>query len=713
MSSDASTPALSSLQSISAVEFARRLNDLRNERDKRYAFFLGSGCSVSPGIKTAGGLVTDEWLPRLHRLRAPEERDRATWATREFGYDPENAAASYGKLMDLLFLNSEERQREIERLCDGTFPAFGYSVLAELMAQTQEKGTFNVVLTTNFDDLIADALYLFTSVRPLVIHHEALAGYIRPTRTRPLIIKLHGDNHLTPYNTPDETAALLPKTNKQVSNLLHDRGLILLGYSGNDESVAKMLEALPDEALPLSIYWVSKEEPSCRLETWLRKRKAVWVASSDFDAFMLLIHAELSLSHPAPDRFKEVFDQRMETYERLTADIKDAPTNTPEEAALKTAVEKVDQSFNEWRPLVLAANRLRKTNPQAAEALYRSAIDQFGEVVVTLHDYALFLDQQQRSTEAESFYLRALKISPKHVTTLMNYALFLSEQQKPKEAELSFLQALEVDPKQTDNLIQFAAFLDKQQRPVEAELIFLRALEAEPDRVNVLGSYAYFLRRQKRLAEAESFFLRTLEADSKNIVTFNNYALFLSEQQRPAEAESFFLRALETDPNHTNTLGNYANFLSKQQRPAEAESFYLRTIEADPKHVNALANYAQYLFTNGRLLEGLSRLDEAEILITNKTPIDLQLEVAFYKLSHRPPLGSATALATIKRLLLAGGQSKGWDLSSNVALAQQAEHPYAEWLPKLAAVITEGQTLDTLAEWPEWQQATDQPVNHI
>ena len=94
-------------------------------------------------------------------------------------------------------------KREIERLCDGRFPAFGYAVLASLMAM--DGGRFNIVLTTNFDDLVADALYLFTAARPLVIHHESLANFIRPTRTRPLVVKLHGDHRLSPQNTFEET----------------------------------------------------------------------------------------------------------------------------------------------------------------------------------------------------------------------------------------------------------------------------------------------------------------------------------------------------------------------------------------------------------------------------------------------------------------------------------------------------------------------------
>jgi protein O-mannosyl-transferase len=64
---------------------------------------------------------------------------------------------AYGEVIDQLFFQPEERQREIEALCDGSFPAFGYAVLSGMM--TLDGGRCNVALTTNFDDLIADALF--------------------------------------------------------------------------------------------------------------------------------------------------------------------------------------------------------------------------------------------------------------------------------------------------------------------------------------------------------------------------------------------------------------------------------------------------------------------------------------------------------------------------------------------------------------------------
>jgi len=66
-------------------------------------------------------------------------------------YDQTNPARSYGKIINRLFLTHEDRQQEIEALCDGRTPSFCYAVLAQLIAQSG--GRFNMVLTTNFGAL--------------------------------------------------------------------------------------------------------------------------------------------------------------------------------------------------------------------------------------------------------------------------------------------------------------------------------------------------------------------------------------------------------------------------------------------------------------------------------------------------------------------------------------------------------------------------------
>lgn len=130
-----------------------------------------------------------------------------------------------------------------------------------------------MVLTTNFDDLVADAMFLYAESRPLIIHHAALAEYIRPTRSRPMVAKVHGDARLAPRNTALETEEIEQAMRKQVKKLLDDRGLLFFGYAGADDSVFNMLAELPPSALDLGVYWINEKLPAKpEFREWLEKR---------------------------------------------------------------------------------------------------------------------------------------------------------------------------------------------------------------------------------------------------------------------------------------------------------------------------------------------------------------------------------------------------------------------------------------------------------
>ncbi|MCH7843169.1 MAG: tetratricopeptide repeat protein [Chloroflexi bacterium] len=493
-----------------------------------------------------------------------------TWAKEEFpGYESGNAADYYGDVMQALFLNAEQRQLEIERQCEGKFPGFGYATLANLVAL--EGGRFNVVLTTNFDDLIADALYLYTEARPLVILHESLATYIRPTRTRPLVVKLHGDNRLSPQNTVSETEELLAGIGAQVRNLLNDRGLIFVGYGGNDKGIERMLRCLPPEALPLGIYWVSGTEPQGEIRDWLESREAVWVEKGDFDELMLLVRDVFSLRHPDQRRFERVFEQYMDTYKTLSAKVESLPDTDPDASALKQAVVRTDQSFPDWWAVGLAASRFEESDPDQADNIYREGVTQF-----------------------------------------------------PGSAEL-------------------------------------------------MGNYAAFLENVR-----------------------NDYD----------GAEERYRRALEIEPNDADHLGNYANFLRYVRDDYDgAEDLYRRSLEIVPDDAVTLANFAGFLLAQGRDFEGLPILEKIVLRGTDHNPYGIQAERWFYAFAHQTTNERAEALRELKQFLIAGGRSPEWDLAPNIVQARKDGHPDVSWLEKLAAVISDGADIETLGDWPDWQNA--------
>jgi Tfp pilus assembly protein PilF len=588
------------LRKVPADEFARRLRQITKTHDKRFAFFLGAGCSVSSGIPAAGSLVKDNWLPRLRDLCAPARRDLEQWAKETLpNYDAENPAASYGDVMDRLFLIVEERQREIESLCDGRFPGFGYACLAQLMEI--DGGRFNVALTTNFDDLIPDALYLFTESRPLVIPHESLASFIRPTRTRPLVVKLHGDHRLSPQNTRQETDVLKEEIEKQVRTILHDRGLILVGYGGNDQGISKMFSGLPREALPLGVFWVGGKEPDCAIRPWLEEREAFWVEKSDFDELMLLIRDVFELAHPNRRRLDDIFEKYRSTYETLSGRILSLSDTALDAKPLKVAVERADVSLPEWLQFLLRARRIQNTNPDKAGDIYLAAVNQFPDSASSLGAYATFLTEIRKEHDrAEEFYRRAIEAEPKHANNLGSYAVFLCETRKEHDrAEEFYRRAIDADPKNATNLGNYAIFLTKIRKDYDrAEEFYHRAIDADPKHANNLGAYALFLTDiRKDHDRAEEFFRRAIDVNPKHANNLGNYAFFLGMIRKDFNgAEEFYRRAIDADPKHANNLGNYALFLTDIRKDYDrAEEFYRRAIEADPKHATNLANYATFL----------------------------------------------------------------------------------------------------------------------
>ncbi|MCH8045834.1 MAG: tetratricopeptide repeat protein [Planctomycetes bacterium] len=766
------------IRRITAEEFAKRLKVIaENEPEKRFAFLLGAGCSVSSGIPAAGRLVRDEkaksdWLRRLRDVREPSVSDAGLdeWARKELSHwDPDDPGASYGELIERLFLYPGDRQEEIHRLCAGEHikRQLGYVVLSGLL--TQYDSQFNIVLTTNFDDLLSDALSYFRQTRPLVIAHDSLAPFIRSTAKHPLIIKLHGDHQLAPRNTATETDALDHRIAERVATVLHDRGLIVLGYGGNDESIIAMLEQLPEEALPYGVFWVSGSEPRGVFRAWLEDRNAVWVEHRDFDTLMMLLEDELSVDPPDKALFEKVFQNIAESRQSLANRVADED---------KAAVG--EPRTPDWWLFDLAAQGVKVTDPEGADAIYRRGIETLPASYELLGNYANFLwYERKQPDQAEEFYERALVGDPKNATILGNYAYFFHERKQPIQAEEFYKRSLACNPKEATALGNYANFLWKERKqpdqagefykraieadpeyaqalgnyaafcwrvrkqPDQAEEFFKRAIEADPKLVSTLGNYANFLwnerkqpdqakefykraidadpkdtialvnyalflrRERKRPDEAEELYKRAIDADPKDATALSNYAIFLGEERKqPDQAEKFYKRAIDADPKDANLLGGYANFLWRERnQPGQVEEFYIRAIDADPQNANNLGNYAMCLLAAGRRKEGLEKLNEATELHASEPARDLSVELGFYWYAQGPAKERSKWLARLKKLLKDGVRSPGWDLTPIVERATKDRHPAKSWLGKLAAVIGDEAKLDTLKKWKAWKDA--------
>ncbi len=424
------------MKEIGIQEFVRRIKASMDNQDCRFAFFLGSGCSVSSGVPAAGSLVKI-WLPRLKKVKTGDDGNLPEWVKEYLpGYTGGNAAQFYGKVIEELFFHPEERQKEIEKLTEGKDPGFGYAVLAYMMTHEHSGRHCNIVLTTNFDDMVTDALYLYTNKKPLVISHESLINFVRISRTRPLVLKLHGDARLAPLNTEMETTALDNAVKKVLTNLLSEMGLIFLGYGGNDKSIADILGELPKNALPWGIYWIHEHIPDNNMKDWLNDRNAIWVKHKDFDEAMLLFWQEFNLGEPDWKRFDQLSKKYSETFSSLSEKI-DSKPESKEKALLEDALQKVIRESKVWWAIYIEASKYKKTDPNKADLIYSEGLKKYLDNANLTGSYALFLKNIRKEYDrAEELFKKALELDPNDADVTGNYAGFSLALGKKEGVEL-------------------------------------------------------------------------------------------------------------------------------------------------------------------------------------------------------------------------------------------------------------------------------------
>ncbi len=262
-----------------------------------FALLLGSGASASSGVKTAEEMVID-WRVELYQ-RAGITQPFSEWVVHQ---DWHEASDEYGKLFERMHDLPNQRRTKVEYLVKNAEPSWGYVYLANLL----DNNLFNVVLTTNFDDLLTEACYRFTnSVRPLVAAHDSTIRMLRVTSTRPKVVKLHGDFLYDNIKTiPSETGTLETNTRDKLHQFAREYGLIVIGYSGRDLSVMKSLETLLEDetTFPNGIYWcvldLSKELPSS-LRRIADDSRVYFVEVEGFDEILAEFHSIAKLDLPA------------------------------------------------------------------------------------------------------------------------------------------------------------------------------------------------------------------------------------------------------------------------------------------------------------------------------------------------------------------------------------------------------------------------------
>jgi len=622
-----------------------------------FCFILGAGASISSGIPTGAGLAK-EWLNRLHIEAYGQKPKLEEWATEENlgikGFKYSDLGSFYSQLYEKRFADDPVGGFAfLEQAMAGKRPSVGYAILAYFLAKTQHK----VVITTNFDNLVADAVSIYTDTFPLVLGDPSLARYASVDVMRPMIAKIHGALGFAMRNSSDETGRLASEWEEPLKEIFAKYTPIVIGYDGNDGGLMGLLQAMPEGSIK-TIFWCKRwDQPTARglcdatkpkICDLLHKHKGCIVPILGFDEMMVVLQNKFKASDwdvrgsltQKLKKFVADYDNQMgEIYNKIekekTSTESEMQSSDLEKSLIATAQkqkvvpwwewqrrvdqapdsatkqklfeEALKQSPDDSKLLTNFAIFLEKTGRiKESESYYKKAVEADPKCAVALGNYAILLERKGNNEEAESYYKKAFEADPKYALALNNYAILLERKGDTEEAEIYYKKAIEADPKYAVALNSYAVFLGRKGNTEEAEIYYKKAIEADPKYATALSNYGVLLERKGNTEEAEIYHKRAVEADPKDALALNNYAILLERKGDTEEAENYYKRAIEADPKCALALNNYGLLLKRKGNTEEAEIYYKKAIEADPKYARALHSYAI-------LLEGKGNTEEAEI----------------------------------------------------------------------------------------------------
>jgi len=467
--------------------------------DHKYVWVLGAGASHASGIPLGSQLV-DEWLKEIYLRENHEGTSLKDWATDNRlgikGFEFEQRASFYPRIYERRFREyPDEGYAYLESVMAGRDPSPGYSILASALASAPPR--HNVVVTTNFDNLVADALSIYTDTFPFVAGHESLTSFVRVSMRRPLICKIHRDLLLAPQNDSRSLKRLHDAWGMALRALFQHYTPLFMGYGGNDDTLMDLLESLQSSDIKGEMIWCyhDKARPSERIVDVVTNLNGILVPVPDFDLLMILLGERMQinlLDEEIGRRASKRTQRYRDRIQRL-----DTVTHPKVARALAATFERSGGWWAWHQKAQLERDPLRR------DAVYKQGMQycpKDGEIYAM---YARDLSKRRDRGRAEELYRRALSVDPVNAPVMTNFAVFLmGDSAQWEESEKMIRRALEYDDDKSNRICILADILTLRRKFDEAEAYYKELIDCDEPLPNALGNYACFLLAQGRLEEA-------------------------------------------------------------------------------------------------------------------------------------------------------------------------------------------------------------------
>ena len=603
--------ALDERRTLSLNVFLNTLEEgCKNER--RYCFILGAGASKTSGIPT-GEELAKQWHGEILEQCSKEEIKELKKRLGVRSTKPSSRA--YFDLYAMRFFpDYQNGSAFLERTLERAQPSLGYYPLAALLANTRN----NLVITTNFDSLVEDALFIYTDKRPIVISHELLAQYINFNTSRPIIAKLHRGLFFDPLNRAEQVNGL----SKQWKDILREAFKrytpVVIGYAGGDHS---LMDFLKETECLSGLYWCYRhDEPPEEIQKVVERHSGYFIPIEGFDEMMYLMGQRFGYTDPC-EHIESAAEQRVRDYQEQVKEFQEklraAETPSETQSAILRAMDA------KQREELQRLDRRIELDEEDGEAYwergklyyfandYAQALEDFtkakelGMEDSKLYWYKGFCYRRLGETElAIREYSRSLELKETS-EVYRNRGLCFTTVKLYDKAVLDFTRAIKLPPGDKRLYRERGSAYQALEEYKKAQADYEKALELEPADAELYTTLGDVQERLGEVQEALQSYQKAIQIDPNYARAYNNRGVVYLSQMETEKALADHRKAVKLAGDRALYHVNVGIVLNRLERYSEAVTSCNKAIKLDP-------GYAKAYDIRADAYEGLEQTEKAE-----------------------------------------------------------------------------------------------------
>lgn len=248
------------------------------------AVLLGAGVSRSAGILSGWEVLVSEIqrVATASREPVPEPDAAEAWYQAHTGQAP-----TYSNVLHSIAPTPAQRHAVLARYFEPNEeaprePTATHHAVARLVAA----GLVRIIVTTNFDRLMEQALEAAGVIPRVVASPAQIAGMTPLAHARCTVIKVHGDYlHGDLRNSDAEIGTYPPEVDKLLDRVFDEYGLFVVGWSGTwDHALRAAIERAPARRYPQT--WLAVGGTSAVADGLIAHRGMVLIAADAADLFV-------------------------------------------------------------------------------------------------------------------------------------------------------------------------------------------------------------------------------------------------------------------------------------------------------------------------------------------------------------------------------------------------------------------------------------------